>query len=262
MKPCSFARGQRMRKPKPRTPRKIAARMIIGIIQYVAGKKYLTPVSETGKTVQTKIVESTKDVTNARFTAQDWGRIAAASILTLFALMFWAGFEQAGSSLNLFADRATRLVFAGFSYPSSWFQSVEPLFVIIFSPIFALIWLRLGRMEPSSPTKFTLGLAFLSLSFLLIVPAARYYEHTKVAVSPMWLIGLYFLQMCGELCLSPVGLSMRRNRSRFSPADRVRYGDSDPGSVSVPRAVRISSADDESTYARPFLMRCSAYSYS
>jgi len=182
--------------------------MIIGIIQYVAGKKYLTPVSETGKTVQTKIVESTKDVTNARFTAQDWGRIAAASILTLFALMFWAGFEQAGSSLNLFADRATRLVFAGFSYPSSWFQSVEPLFVIIFSPIFALIWLRLGRMEPSSPTKFTLGLAFLSLSFLLIVPAARYYEHTKVAVSPMWLIGLYFLQMCGELCLSPVGLSM------------------------------------------------------
>jgi len=182
--------------------------MIIGIIQYVAGKKYLTPVSETGKTVQTEIVESTRQVADTKFTAQDWGRIAAASILTLFALMFWAGFEQAGSSLNLFADRATRLTFAGYSYPSSWFQSVEPLFVIIFSPIFALIWLRLGRMEPSSPTKFTLGLAFLSLSFLLIVPAARYYEHTKVAVSPMWLIGLYFLQMAGELCLSPVGLSM------------------------------------------------------
>ena len=182
--------------------------MVIGLIQYVAGKKYLTPVSESGKTVQTEIVESTKQVSNAKFTAQDWGRIAAASILTLFALMFWAGFEQAGSSLNLFADRATRLVVFRWGYPSSWFQSVEPLFVIIFSPIFAWIWLSLGRHEPSSPTKFTLGLAFLSLSFLLIVPAARFFEQSGQRVSPMWLIGLYFLQMAGELCLSPVGLSM------------------------------------------------------
>jgi POT family proton-dependent oligopeptide transporter len=182
--------------------------MVIGIIQYVAGKKYLTPVSELNKTPQTEIIESTKHVADAKFTRADWGRIAAASILTLFALLFWAGFEQAGSSLNLFADRATRLTFFGHQYPSSWFQSVEPLFVIIFSPIFAWIWLSLGRMEPSSPLKFTMGLAFLSLSFLLIVPAARYYEHTSVRVSPMWLVGLYFLQMCGELCLSPVGLSM------------------------------------------------------
>lgn len=182
--------------------------MVIGIIQYVAGKKYLTPVSELNKTPQTEIIESTKQVADAKFTRADWGRIAAASILTLFALLFWAGFEQAGSSLNLFADRATRLTFFGHPYPSSWFQSVEPLFVIVFSPIFAWIWLSLGRMEPSSPLKFTMGLAFLSLSFLLVVPAARYYEHASVRVSPMWLIGLYFLQMCGELCLSPVGLSM------------------------------------------------------
>ncbi|MGZ8812315.1 MAG: peptide MFS transporter [Thermoanaerobaculia bacterium] len=189
--------------------------MVIGLIQYVAGKKYLTPVSETGKTPQTVAVESVKNVPSGKFTAQDWGRIAAASILTLFALMFWAGFEQAGSSLNLFADRATRLTVFQWSYPSSWFQSVEPLFVIIFSPIFAWIWLSLGRMEPSSPTKFTLGLAFLSLSFLLIVPAARAFEQTNVRVSPLWLIGLYFLQMCGELCLSPVGLSMV---TKLSPA--------------------------------------------
>jgi POT family proton-dependent oligopeptide transporter len=182
--------------------------MVIGIIQYVAGKKYLTPVSELNKTAQTEIIDSTKQVADAKFTRADWGRIAAASILTLFALLFWAGFEQAGSSLNLFADRATRLTVFGYQFPSSWFQSVEPLFVITFSPIFAWIWLSLGRMEPSSPLKFTLGLAFLSLSFLLVVPAARYYEHASVRVSPWWLIGLYFLQMCGELCLSPVGLSM------------------------------------------------------
>ena len=182
--------------------------MVIGLIQYVAGKKYLTPVSEAGKTPHTQIVESTKEVASAKFTAQDWGRIAAASILTLFALMFWAGFEQAGSSLNLFADRATRLTVFGWGYPSSWFQSVEPLFVIIFSPVFAWIWISLASREPSSPTKFTLGLLFLSLSFLLVVPAARSFEHSGARVSPMWLIGLYFLQMVGELCLSPVGLSM------------------------------------------------------
>ena len=68
--------------------------------------------------------------------------------------------------------------------------------------------LRLGRREPSSPAKFTLGLFFLSLSFLLVVPAARYFQLSGQRVSPFWLIGLYFLQMLGELCLSPVGLSM------------------------------------------------------
>jgi POT family proton-dependent oligopeptide transporter len=181
--------------------------MVFGVIQYVLGRKYLTPVSEA-KTPQTVAVESAPEVTKQSFTREEWGRIAAASILTLFALVFWAGFEQAGSSLTLFADRATRLVVLGFTYPSSWFQSVEPLFVITFSPIFAWLWLRLGRREPSSPAKFTLGLFFLSLSFLLVVPAARYYQLNHERVSPFWLIGLYFLQMVGELCLSPVGLSM------------------------------------------------------
>jgi POT family proton-dependent oligopeptide transporter len=144
----------------------------------------------------------------APFTREEWGRISAASILTLFALIFWAGFEQAGSSLSLFADRATRLTVFGFNYPSSWFQSVEPLFVIVFSAVFAWIWLRLGTKNPSSPAKFTMGLFALSLSFLLIVPAAKIFESSQNRVSPLWLVGLYFLQMVGELCLSPVGLSM------------------------------------------------------
>jgi POT family proton-dependent oligopeptide transporter len=181
--------------------------MCLGLVQYVAGKKYLTPVSQS-VTPQTKVVESLADAKKETLTGTDWARIAAIGILTLFALLFWAGFEQAGSSLNLFADRATRLSILGWTYPSSWFQSVEPLFVITFSPIFAWIWLSLGSREPSSPTKFTMGLAFLCMSFLLIVPAAHIYENNHMRVSPMWLIGLYFLQMCGELCLSPVGLSM------------------------------------------------------
>jgi POT family proton-dependent oligopeptide transporter len=190
--------------------------MVIGLIQYVAGRKYLNAVSETELTPAAAAVATDTpppvDAPPARrpLTGTDWARIGAIAILTTFALLFWAGFEQAGSSLTLFADRATRLTVFGFTYPSSWFQSAEPLFVIIFSPVFAWIWLSLARKrrEPSSPFKFMLGLFFLSLSFMLIVPAARIYQSSGGRVSPMWLIGLYFLQMVGELCLSPVGLSM------------------------------------------------------
>jgi len=183
--------------------------MVFGLIQYMYGQKYLIAVEEA-ETPQTVAVESSTQVARDEkpFTREEWGRITAASILTLFALVFWAGFEQAGSSLTLFADRATQLIILGFTYPSSWFQSVEPLFVIILSPVFAWIWLSLRHREPSSPTKFTLGLFFLSLSFLLVVPAAKYFEMNHIRVSPWWLIGLYFLQAVGELCLSPVGLSM------------------------------------------------------
>jgi POT family proton-dependent oligopeptide transporter len=178
--------------------------MVLGLIQYTAGRKYLVPRSEAQTKDEPKPVVAVPEP----ITRTDWARIAAIAILTLFALLFWAGFEQAGSSLNLFADRGTRLTILGYNYPSSWFQSVEPLFIILFSPVFAWLWIRLGKREPSSPTKFTLGLAFLSLSFVLIVPAAQVFERGGNRVSPMWLIGLYFLQMCGELCLSPVGLSM------------------------------------------------------
>jgi len=190
--------------------------MVFGLIQYVAGRKYLTPVSE--QSAATKPVDEPLPTTG--LTGTDWARIGAIAILTLFALLFWAGFEQAGSSLTLFADRATQLTVLGFEYPSSWFQSVEPVFIIIFSPVFAWIWLALARRrrEPSSPAKFALGLFFLSFSFALVIPAARAFESNGIRVSPWWLVGLYFLQMVGELCLSPVGLSMV---TKLSPARLV-----------------------------------------
>jgi POT family proton-dependent oligopeptide transporter len=179
--------------------------MVCGLIQYSYGRKYLVPVSEA-KDVVDRSVDTPGPA--PAFSRQDWGRIGAALILTLFSFIFWAGFEQAGSSLSLFADRATRLVIFGWNYASGLFQSAEPLFVLIFSPVFAWIWLKLGKRNPSSPAKFTFGLFFLSLSFLLILPAAKYFEATHQRVSPWWLMGVYFLQMLGELCLSPVGLSM------------------------------------------------------
>ena len=179
--------------------------MTLGLIQYLAGQKYLIARSE-GKSPD--VVRTEQAPAKQPFTAADWARIGAVIILSTFALIFWAGFEQAGSSLTLFADRATRLTVFGVTYPSGLFQFVEPGFVIIFAPIFAWLWIRLGPREPSSPLKFTLGLVFLSLSFALIVPAAHLYERSRGRVSPWWLVGLYFLQMVGELCLSPVGLSM------------------------------------------------------
>ena len=200
--------------------------MIFGLIQYSMGRKYIVGIRHEKPSVDAVAVaaddapQEDKPVSRAPLTGTDWARIGAIVLLTLFALLFWAGFEQAGSSLTLFADRATRLTVLGFNYPSSWFQSVEPMFVILFSPVFAWIWLTLARRhkEPSSPLKFTLGLFFLSLSFLLIVPAAHAFQQSNGRVSPMWLIGLYFLQMCGELCLSPVGLSMV---TKLAPAHLV-----------------------------------------
>jgi POT family proton-dependent oligopeptide transporter len=191
--------------------------MVFGLIQYVMGKKYVLagPGPAVANPVEMRADDSQKATavpvhvdTKPKLTGSDWARIGAVAVLTFFALLFWSGFEQAGSSLTLFADRATRLNFFRWTYPSGMFQSVEPMFVIIFSPVFAWLWLTLGRREPSSPAKFTIGLACLSLSFLLIVPAAHIFEHANTRVSPMWLVGLYLLQAVGELCLSPVGLSM------------------------------------------------------
>ena len=134
-------------------------------------------------------------------------RTAALIVLFVFATLFWAGFAQAGSSLNLFADQVTRTSLFGWSFPSSWFQSVQPAFIILLAPVFAWVWVALGRREPSSPAKFSYGLLFVGLGFLVVAIAAWLYGHDQVKVSPLWLIALYLLHTIGELCLSPVGLS-------------------------------------------------------
>jgi POT family proton-dependent oligopeptide transporter len=183
--------------------------MTLGIVQYIVGKKHIAP----GLARQAKNEADEREAERAEgkpssFTTQEWKRISVIAILFVFSMLFWGAFEQAGSSLNLFADRLTRLNFLGLNFPSSTFQSVQPLFVIIFSPIFAWLWLRMGKLEPSSPAKFGFGLFFVGLSFLLLVPGAAIAQSQGIKVSPMWLVGVYFLQTVGELCLSPVGLSM------------------------------------------------------
>ena len=104
------------------------------------------------------------------------------------------------------AGKSTLLrTLAGIEVPSSWYQAANPIFVIVLAPLFAVLWTRLGDRQPSSPMKFTLGLFFLALAFSLMIPAARLAVAGRV--SPLWLLGLYFLQTVGEMCLSPVGLS-------------------------------------------------------
>lgn len=132
-------------------------------------------------------------------------RIAAVMVFSLAALIFWAIFEQAGSTISLFGDQLTRTKLLGYKFPSAWFQSLNSLFVMTLAPLFALLWVKLGNRQPSSPTKFVIGLVFLGFSFLLMVPAAKLTVEGKV--SPLWIVGLFFLQTVGELCLSPVGLS-------------------------------------------------------
>jgi POT family proton-dependent oligopeptide transporter len=142
------------------------------------------------------------------WTREERNRLYVIGVLFLAAALFWSVFEQAGSTLNLFADRNTNTQLLGMPFPSSWFQSLNSLFLIILAPVFAWIWIRLGArgMEPSSPAKFAFGLVFVGLGFAILVgPAAVAGEGGRV--SPMWLTLTYLLHTIGELALSPVGLS-------------------------------------------------------
>ncbi len=146
----------------------------------------------------------------------DVRRIAAVFVFFIAAMIFWAIFEQAGITIALFGQQLTRTELFGWPFPSAWFQALNALFVILLAPLFALAWQRLGPSQPSSPMKFVLGLFFLGLSFLLMVPAAMLTAEGKV--SPLWLVGLFFVQTVGELFLSPVGLS---SMTKLAPANLV-----------------------------------------
>ncbi len=184
--------------------------MMLGVIQYIFGRKYLQPALDRMNQISNAAKSDPSAVSKGfSFTPTEWKQIGAIVVFFIFASIFWAGYEQAGSTLNLFADRYTRLSVLGFSFPSSWFQSVPAIFVITLAPIFAWLWVRLGPREPSSPVKFTFGLLFVGLSYLLLVPGSEIAQSALgVRISPMWLVGVYFLQVVGELCLSPVGMSL------------------------------------------------------
>jgi POT family proton-dependent oligopeptide transporter len=141
-----------------------------------------------------------------RWTPEEKKRLIVVGVLFAAASLFWAIYEQAGSTLNLFAERNTDKHLFGFAFPASWMQSVNSVFVIALAPVFAWLWVRLGSREPSSPAKFSLGLIFVGAGFMVMIPAAMIAAGGGLA-SPWWLITVYFLHTIGEMCLSPVGLS-------------------------------------------------------
>ena len=144
----------------------------------------------------------------ADLTTEERRRGVVLVVLFIGCALFFSGFEQAGSSLNLFAERYTDRMILNFEIPSAWFQSLNSVFIVLCAPFFAWLWIALARrkLNPSAPAKFALGLMLMGSGFLVMAAAAAIVAHGS-KVLPYWLLMTYLLHTFGELCLSPVGLS-------------------------------------------------------
>jgi len=149
-------------------------------------------------------------------------RVGVIAILFIFAAIFWSAFEQAPTSLNLFAKDFTNREFLGWVIPATWFQNINSIFIVLLAPVFAALWLKLAKRgaNPSSPAKFAFGLLFGGLGFGVMILAAYSVvaSNGTIKVSAWWLVISYILQTVGELCLSPVGLS---SMTKLSPRKYV-----------------------------------------
>jgi POT family proton-dependent oligopeptide transporter len=214
--------------------------MICGLFSFMLfGKKYLSKIGnppvkhdphaemtpDERKKHEKDVYEQTRPLVK-----KDWDRIFVIAVLSIFVIAFWITFEQAGSSLNIFAKANTnRSVSAsvvstipGFisnyfieeggekNFPATWYQSVNAFGIVLFAPLFTILWALLARrgIEPSTPTKFALGLLLVSISFLVMIPGAIEAKATGGKAAAYWLVLCYLFATWGELCLSPVGLSM------------------------------------------------------
>lgn len=148
-------------------------------------------------------------ITDPTLTTTERKRIWVLYIVAFFVIFFWSAFEQAGATLTIFAEQSTDRNLFGWEMPASWFQSVNPVAIIIFAPLFAMLWTRLGKKkkEPSSPVKQALGLFLLAIGYFVIAFGVKGVE-PGIKVSLFWLVGMYVIHTWGELCLSPIGLSM------------------------------------------------------
>ena len=132
-------------------------------------------------------------------------RVGLIFVLFIGAAIFWSGFEQAGSSMNLFAKEHTDLMILSWEFPAGWLQQVNPLLIVMLAPLMGMLWVSLGSRNPSLGVKFAFALALLGAGFFVMAWGSQYVAAGKV--SPVWLVTTYFFHTVGELCLSPVGLS-------------------------------------------------------
>lgn len=181
--------------------------MLIGVIlQLTSSQKYL---GDLGKEPSAKLSKKKSFGVVEPLTKEEKDRIKVLLVMSFFTIVFWMGFEQAAGSMNLFAKNQTDLVFFGWEMPASWLQSVNPLLVILLAPIFASVWVNMGAREPNSPVKFSLAFLFIGLGFLCMVGAAlQIGDSSTTKAHVLWLVGAYTFHSFGELCLSPIGLSM------------------------------------------------------
>ncbi|BAJ01434.1 proton-dependent oligopeptide transporter family protein [Shewanella violacea DSS12] len=180
------------------------------IIQFFFAQKLLGDIGKYPAAQLAKDkAEKTGQVAKQPLTKIERDRIKVIMVMGLFTIIFWAGFEQAGGLLNLFTNEFTDRNIGSFEVPTTWFQSLNAMFIVIFAPVIASIWIRLGKNEPNSPVKFALGLVLLGIGFLFMIGAVLEMGGNPDAKSSMWwLVGAYFFHTMGELCLSPIGLSM------------------------------------------------------
>lgn len=196
--------------------------MMIGQIIYnTLAPKYLGNIgmkpNRPEKLTHTNETNKSKTITSKA----ERDRVTLILIMAAFIIFFWAGFEQAGSSLTLYTDKYINRTVCDFELPTSWFQSINPLFIVILAPLFSFLWTFLDKKgkEPNIPVKMSIGMILLGIGFICMTGAV--YERggdiqdSRIKANLLWMIGTYFLHTCGELCLSPIGLSMV---TKLSPA--------------------------------------------
>jgi POT family proton-dependent oligopeptide transporter len=139
----------------------------------------------------------------------EWSRVGVIFVLAVFNIFFWSGFEQAGTTFSIFARDNTQRMIGGWEIPASWFQSLNAIFIVIFAPLFSVLWAKLDerKLNPNTPMKFGWGMLLLSLGFVVMAFASKSAGGGNL-VSPLWLIMVFMIHTFGELCLSPIGLSM------------------------------------------------------
>jgi POT family proton-dependent oligopeptide transporter len=182
--------------------------MVISLVmQMTMANSWLGDIGNVPAAARARELNQSK--AKAPLTREEMDRLKVILIMGLFVIVFWAGFEQAGGLMNIYTQQYTDRMIGDFEVPAAWFQSLNPFFIITLAPVLAAIWVKLGKREPNSPVKFALALFFLAAGFLCMIGAVlEQGGDSSVKTSMLWLVGAFFFHTLGELCLSPIGLSL------------------------------------------------------